>query len=388
MASTEESYPDISEWYGAIADCINQARRNFSAVVGDSHLNSDSYAGNARDYWFHIILQELEKANYTFNPILTFINSKEAQSIHTESLHQAIRQKYNIWFRAYLDMLNLWNRKIVESIVHLISFKDTDEEDYYEHYLLLDVLKDKNTFADDMRTYYGKSSKTLQRGIQKVKNDIDLLVQNLDLPSCWYIESGKHYKKASFKGKFTLAISKVDQATQIALSIYTLSYAKASKSLHFETSASQLDLRLEDLHKQLMNTWFLLFFALAKLQDFLKVKIQNEALEQFMNVIMNNQDTGLFWEQAHGRSIEKDDLVSLGNAVGKVIQINNKNQFRAFKVKILFPDSKLQQIREDYFPAPSVRLLASKKEAFQYIKDITQRLQYSITDEQICSYLK
>ena len=87
-------------------------------------------------------------------------------------------------------MLNLWNRKIVESIVHLISFKDTDKEDYYGHYLLLDVLKDKNTFADDMRTYYGKSSKTLQKGIQQVKNDIDLLVQNLDLPSCWYIESG------------------------------------------------------------------------------------------------------------------------------------------------------------------------------------------------------
>lgn len=54
------------------------------------------------------------------------------------------RRRYDTWFQAQIDALNLWNRKITEVIVHLVGFRTSDEENYYQHYLELDLLRDKN----------------------------------------------------------------------------------------------------------------------------------------------------------------------------------------------------------------------------------------------------
>ena len=65
---------DISEWYGAIWDCIDQIYKTFPPMLHTEYSAKSSIGNDARRRYFLHVTQELEKANYSFRPILTFIN--------------------------------------------------------------------------------------------------------------------------------------------------------------------------------------------------------------------------------------------------------------------------------------------------------------------------
>ena len=390
MSSTQgrESATDASEWYGAISDCINQAYRNFQWPTNVTYYRNNTIPTEARNIYLLRIIRELEKANYLFNPIFDFIKKTETR-FNAETMSVLQCRRYDAWFQAYMDTLNLWNRKITEVIVHLAGFQTSDEESYYQHYLELDLLRDKNAFIDDMQTYHGISSKILAKGADQIKTNIDEILKRADLLKCWYIQKGKPYKMASFKDKFTFALAQMDQSTKNVMAVYTMSFATPSKSLHLETSLQpRSNLTLEDVKELLTKTWFLVFFALDNIQGFLRTKIQNEALDQFKNVIGSNPIMKKLWEEVHRSAIKEGDLVHTGHFVGRVTKVKTSDLgYRSFQVQFLFPNLD-PTMKEDWFAAPSLDLLPSKAAAVKHIKSIAASVQYAVTDTHIAECLK
>ena len=299
------------------------------------------------------------------------------------------RCRYDTWFQAYIDTLYLWNRKITEIIVHLAGFKTSDEESYYQHYLELDILRDKKTFIDDMRTCYGISNKILAMGVEQIKTNIGEILKRVDLSKCWYIQKGKQYKMASFKDKFTFALTQMDQSARNAMAVYSMSFSTPSKHLHFETSLQpRSNLTPMDMEKLLTKTWLLIFCALDNMQSFLKLKIRNEALDQFKNVISSNPLMKKLWEETHRIAIKEGDLVHIRDYVGRVMKVKTHDLgYRSFQIKFLFPNLN-PAMKEDWFAAPSLNLLPSKAATVKYIKSIVTSRKYALTDADIAKYLK
>lgn len=85
-AQVRKSATDVSEWYGAISDCINQAYRNFQWPINATYYHDNTIPKEARSIYLLRIIQELEKANYVFNPIFDFIKKTKDQA-HVKNEH-------------------------------------------------------------------------------------------------------------------------------------------------------------------------------------------------------------------------------------------------------------------------------------------------------------
>ena len=383
MQDKKSPYEEVSEWYEAISNCLNQVYSGFPLSRPRNYLENNEIPQDARETLLVSLMQVLEKANYIFNQAHMFLDQTELRSLDLKNCKASERLRYDSWFQSQIDSLNLWNRRIVETIVHLIGFKGTDEEDYYKHYLLLVFLKDKNSFIDDMRVYYEIETKTVGKGVKVAKRNIDAVLKNIDVSRCWYIQSGKPYKMASQKDKFTFAVSKMDIATRNTIPMYTFAFSKASKSLHFDPSPTVTNLGLEDLYERLKESWILIFLALQHLQSFLTVKINNEALDQFSSSITENPDMQGFWSNSHRHDIKEGNIVLVGTSVGRVLKvISSQFGYRSFRVKFLFPNRD-PDIEVDDFPAPSVRLLPTKGIAKAYIKSTAEAFNWSVPDHHI-----
>jgi hypothetical protein len=112
-----------------LRSALNVDETGFLRVAGYSH-------SDARAFFLYGVLDELQKSGIAISHWVELLGPGQDFSA-LETMDQIER----VILTSVLDDQSLRMRKLVETLITLINFERTNEDDYYRHYLLLAELE-------------------------------------------------------------------------------------------------------------------------------------------------------------------------------------------------------------------------------------------------------
>jgi hypothetical protein len=144
---------------------------------------------------------------------------------------------------AIITEQSLWLRKLLECLVDVICFADSNLPAYYRHYTLCRELESRLRYASELRDFYGKESANIRFGTARLIEQIRETEKAVEIDRCWYLHDKKPLPTqpkqrllSSFRSRLKQALHASPSIDRLLLGLTYRMYAEASEDIHFTAS--------------------------------------------------------------------------------------------------------------------------------------------------------
>lgn len=353
------------------------------ALIGSAELleiiapveELDTYSryteSNARNYFLLKVLIEVQKAGVALDRWINYVESA------IEKLNNKERNNFvELQLESLIDEQSVWQRKLVEGLVSLICFNETNHNSYYYHYFLLKDLEHYQSLKKEQRDFFFGRNLSRENAIEILMEKIRLAENSIDdISKCWYLyfkKSIDEYKKGSLLSSVrnrllkALKIANPREKTAIGYN-YEISFAETSRNIHFNPIRSDLNDTVSRFKFGIAQCGSLITSILCRSQQL--SGITPKGLNKYISRINNKQISKS--NPTVGIAKVGDFVLAGGLYIGEVIEIEKSIfGYESYCVKYL-DERPLKEISEDWFPSFNVQLYISKDDL---IDDVRRKL--------------
>ncbi len=327
------------------------------AIVGPYDLlpeiNSASDEQYYRNHYINGVLQEIIKLGTAIKRWGEFFSGKKVTNVNdTDALID------NLILQAIIDEQNLWQRKLLESLLRLILFSGTNENQYFEHYLLYMSLDEIIKTERDWKEFYECPSLNYQWQKNQLIEKIVTLDQQVFLPNCWYLRSRKSIKRETSRVNFTDykallkdALPNGTSFEKYAIGFTYQMYSESSQSIHFTSTSTYKIVDIEKIKENVSRISALFHAIIIRCQDILG-NIPPGINQVIRDSIKNNPlPDHLFKDQLNKEFDFGEYVITADGAIGQVVKsITSDFGYKSYKIKYV-ANKPLPEIEEEYYPA-------------------------------------
>ena len=272
-------------------------------------------------------------------------------------------------------------RRLVEVLVNLVLFSDTNEPEYYRHLLMLEELESMLYENDDIEEFHGARSANIDASIAAQAAWIVRVQPNIDFQRAWYLDPkakpipagavapkrlrSDHVKLSTVRTRIRRAIPMMTPSEKLAAGItYGEAYGAPSEAVHFAMNAKPYLLR-DGLETALMTKLGLLVSAvlvrchrLLGMPDAKIVALVGHASDR-----SDGDVAGTLVGRLIQRDIASGDFVVVNGDLAEVLEVRVSTYgHQSFRIQYL-AERPLPDVGEDWFPARYVRRLFARSQA-------------------------
>jgi hypothetical protein len=366
---------------------------NYFSFYLKTCLNSSAEVGN---------YLKRDKNNEDFK-IPTLVNSRDLFLLSCIEEIQKVGISYTKWFQALepyfgeddnfkeddkpfegmvfsiIDEASMWQRKLLESLLHLINFDITNDNSDYYHFIMLNELANLLYKQKDEEEVFAVKTYQTKAEIKKTIEIIRAIESNISFDRCWYLKKKKSVANSHSSGRLepsqifrttrrllydTLLIANDSERTCIGYA-YSATYSDSSKRIHFQPSNLQMKSKFDELKLRLagiQNTSLSILFRCQKIigttiegqTKIIYSSMENRQSDPPKNILVNVADIG--------------DFVIACGYFGKVIEKRlTKYGYEVYHIG--FIDEKPGDgIESDWFIPLNVQVLQKKKDLIDEIQ--------------------
>lgn len=144
--------------------------------------------------------------------------------------------------QASYNEVQMYRRKNIETLAKLILFQDTNEEEYYRHYILINQYTLLSRVSKDFTDFYSIIPNHIKYNVNELKKDIADNKKNISPDQCWFQKKGKD-EECSFRQILLRAIPCANKYEKALLGLTYQEYSDASENIHSSVNLSSFDLQ-------------------------------------------------------------------------------------------------------------------------------------------------
>lgn len=233
------------------------------------------------------------------------------------------------------DQIGLQIRKLREVLVRLILFKQTNDELFYHHYILIEEVRRKKNVVQYNESYFGVKNKHLMAQERELETALRTIERKLNYSDVWYEQKNKNGVGARRilleKDLLDAALSEVSDGDKIALGYFYGTYMLESSKIHasFGVSANQH----REGENEANNTFILSLVqrVLIGIAELLRMdsSVAVSDIQEHYRLLMSKQHS----KERMMRQVKRGDVVAVFTHLGIVRDIKeNPLGYRSFLV--------------------------------------------------------
>lgn len=273
--------------------------------------------------------------------------------------------------------ISLQTRRLIELLVFLINFSQTNTNEYFDHYLLYQELHQRKKRNRDYKVYYGSENLNNNAVIDLIKQCITSGETKIDLNKCWYLAGNSpkpdgNSNLENFDTCFKKAIGLATESEKIALRFtYNQSYGVSSQSIHLGIGRIKSQISFEGLRASAFSLYKLGTHCLFRCRTLLGLKNRIGVLPKMLKA---ERDADKMMKQMYNRyvkpEIKKGDFVRVGDSLFEVLgSVRGEFGYRSFKLKFLTRPN-IPEIPIEWFPAYEVIKIEDGKKMRDRVIDL------------------
>lgn len=330
----------------------------FLRVAGRSHYD-------ARAYYLYSVADELMAAGAAVFRWMELLEKMEKPDAETD----------RFWTESIGDEQSFRIRKLVEILTDLINFRDTNEQPYYRHMLLLKDLRAARSTQQDLSQFYACPNENIASQVKRLAEDSAAVEASgeINLADCWYltrrrpmspvdlasVSPGRVFASARDRLKSALHGASADEKLALGIS-YDRLYGTVSGDIHF-TPAGKLDVDVDAVSLGTDQCGILGLHVIVAVQRLLE-EAPGERSEAVRRLLDENPYPGeLSNAMTEGSAAVGDFVLAYGDLAEVLDTGDSEFGYRSYKVLYL-DGSPMPNIAEDWFPAQNVRVLFSREQ--------------------------
>lgn len=277
----------------------------------------------------------------------------------------------NLIIQGLHNEINMYHRKLIESLVNLILWGSIADDEYVKYYYLVikyNLLKNQ---LMDLREFYSIEPQRNKNELQNIENKIVTAFPLIDESKCFFLNLSKrpekisgitvHLAETSFKHRLKDALKTTDELGKILIGFTYDNYSFTSEKIHLSTNLDKQDSEI------LMDTIRFVFAIISKVTILCAQWLGVGDLDEFKRVeaVLSRIPSAPAWYTPLLKDIyDIDDYVYTSDGkLGRITEkITSQYGYRAYK--ILFLDDDGTGIPEDYFPAQYFRRIQPKQKLY------------------------
>ena len=290
-----------------------------------------------------------------------------------EKMEEDGQESASFWTESILDEQNGRIRKLAEALMDLICFRDTNEDGYFRHLLLLRELNRARGTQNDLRDFYACPNRNIQAQVERAANEISELEASgaLELERCWYKRGAANPSSAtslavaapgqliaSARSRLMKALGAAEGHEKLALGMsYDRLYSRTSGYIHFEPEGRP-DGGAAAVSRALDECGILGLNVVVALQ-YLLGEASGEWNEKVWELLRDNPYPAELAELRTRGVAEVGDFVLAYGDLAEVLDTAESDfGYRSYKV-LYISASPMPGIDEDWFPAQFLRVMWS-----------------------------
>lgn len=339
---------------------------SFRLVAGYSHADP-------RGYFLYKVLDEVQKTGVEILQWVEFLSAgPKEEGVAGQTKSEADDRHLNrVILEAIADDQSMRLRKLTETLVSLICFDRTDEDDYYRHYLLLSDLELYLSMEQDLREFHACPSRNLAQSIRRTIEWASQLEQSTVVTSrCWYLAdrrplSDKKPKAgrifSSFRSRLRTALPIATAEEKLAIGLSYQVFGKISRDIHFTPSAPDFHLSPEGVAADISHCGLVAMPILLRCQRIIGI-VPDGINQQIRKTYETNEYPKRLLRSTTQERAEVGEFVLAYGDLAEVLEIaRSAFGYEAYRVRYL-AERPLPEVDEDWFPAKYIRRLYTRNQ--------------------------
>jgi len=333
--------------------CAAELRKYLSIDEKEYLLFAGQILKDCRSYVLYIALDEVKKASIYLLRLRDFFDEENSNNEpkKADRLDRLVTS-------SVLEEQQMRIRRLLELLVTLVHFSNTNEQSYYRHLLLLEDLEQSLSTNSDLQEFWGQPSENTKDYIALLIQQISQVECEIDLKQCWYLNSRIKITKnsnlhpghifSSFRDRFKEALPLMTDIERINAGYsYNWVYGSSSEAIHYRPSRDDYLVNADDLMRNVKKLGLFINLVLDRCYHLMgkpdapRFKCISESLSRSdSSIIVSKQTVG---------SGEVGDFVLVQGRIGEIAEIKqSKYGYRSYKVHYL-PDRLKEDIPYDWF---------------------------------------
>lgn len=258
-----------------------------------------------------------------------------------------------------------WQRRLLEALVCLINFSNTNEEVYYTHFLSIYECERSRSRVLDELNFFGTESEITKHELAEAKAKVDAVAKQLPLhANAWYVKPEQRYQLAPLHTRYKQALALALPGEQTALGYsYDLSFGAASERLHFSVLGPRRE--DDDSGKCAAALCGLLSFAIiCRAHDLCGVEPRGVNRQLMKPEIRQRPISFLL----RNRAEIGDFVLCPGPRLGEVLEVRSGAYgYKRYRLKF-FDKGLVPDVQEDWLPALAIRPYMNRGEIVEAAK--------------------
>jgi hypothetical protein len=325
-----------------------------------------------RPAFIYRVLDEVQKAGIAIKDWSEELGKTEVGPEVTDHIVRLVTQ----WQQ---DEQSFRARKLCEILVDLICFSQANETEFYRDYLRLTELDSTVRSLRDQEEFFGFRRRNTEYYVDWIARDIrDAEKNGLEVAKRWYLQEPTPFEEkwktrgvrfSSFRRRY---IHILDIAIPQELTIIGKSYVHAysmSSHVHFTAHDTSSDFDPDDVYIGIDRVGLLCYAIVLRCQQLLGI-IPKGINETIRNMHDENHEPAKLVAGLRDQKLEIGNFVWARGDICEVIDVRkSKHGYVSYLVRFV-EQSPMPNIKEDWFAAFEVRLVAKKALAERVLHDL------------------
>lgn len=323
-------------------------------AVGYSHYH-------VRDFYIYQILDEIEKVGISLIRCTAFLGDEKSRNIDASEN----RETRNI-ISSVIDEQNMWLRKLTEILMEVICFQQSNTNNYFRHYLILQDLRNLETEKRHLSNFYGINNNNIDHQIKNLKKRNNEILEKLDENKIWYVQKDQKGKLTtkfnSFGSRFKKNHKLFNKSQLINMGFSPKFYSRYCNHIHPSLNDTKT-VSTKEVEKNMRHLAVISKDILIVCKKLLKVSAKRGSLlAQLSNIERNNKFPDELYKKKIRTNAEQGDFVLVFDHLAEVLEVI-KSEIGYQSVKVLFLDRPMiPDILSDVFPAEIIIPIQKCKE--------------------------
>ena len=249
------------------------------------------------------------------------------------------------------DSISQQLRKLRETLVRLVLFNQTNQEEYFYHYILIEEYDAKKKTINSIDHYFDIECKHLDSQLSEIVTTLSVIESKLNYGQVWHESKNKHGKGnkclKSERALFDEALTLAPPIDKMALGYFYRTYGLESSKVHANFGVTATQLRAGENEDSSQFLGFVVMRVLLHVAELAHIDIHGK-----LSDIKKFSESEAFKKQSESRTvlqIKKGDIVEVFAHLG-IVRNTKDSEFGYRAVLVDFGNNTIVEgEREDWY---------------------------------------
>lgn len=350
----------------ALAFFISQPLKLTERFMKKLYASDDFYrqaryalVADAKSLYLYGSARQVRKACVSLVENQSFVKEPENEEAISSSNEEDTLGREII--EAIYDQQNLWIRKLIENLVNLINFQNTNVNQSYRLFLCAENLSLFLGKQKDFQEFYGFKGGNIDSSIRDFTERIQADLKTLGLENIWFLDEGRLKKHrlpifTSILARYKAALSLASDDEKIVLgTTYQRSFSIASLSAHGSIGSLPFEINLQTIKVNIAHISVLAQYCMSRANALM-------GFDEPQSIEKLNQDRsyGRDLMKMYKKKFEIEDLVLAHGYLAEVLETRESIfGYTSYRIKYLAKPP-MPALTEDWLPSEEIVRIANR----------------------------